>query len=343
MGRNIMRVALDFEWPLDKEWEGYVNPHHVSCRWCAGRGQTERARRFEDFMRDLHLAGGESARRPADFATEIYTVVDAAGRKDRESNHKWHDLTNQYPRWPWPERDPVDTLVAAAGLPADWAGPAERSAIRRLAGLEIPDEFSRQQTRPMSNGHRYNYPHPNLLDYGVADPGARLHELTAALGWEDHTIASGGGWDAQLKVFKHVGIPTHVEKRSYGEHETTTWGDCAHCVDGCHKDHVAAYEAWEDYDPPAGEGWQVWETVSCGSPITPVLPTAEALVAHLVEHGTAWDQRRGERPTRAQAEAMVGQGGAMSAMSVGGKVMDSYEASEYLADAKAKKGGDDGR
>ena len=31
-----MRVALDFEWPLDKNWVGYVNPHYVECRWCRG-------------------------------------------------------------------------------------------------------------------------------------------------------------------------------------------------------------------------------------------------------------------------------------------------------------------
>jgi hypothetical protein len=39
----------------------------------------------------------------------------------------------------------------------------------------------------------------------------------------------------------------------------------------------AAHEAWEDFDPPAGPGWQVWETTSEGSPITPVFATPEEL------------------------------------------------------------------
>jgi hypothetical protein len=39
----------------------------------------------------------------------------------------------------------------------------------------------------------------------------------------------------------------------------------------------AAHEAWEDFEPPAGPGWQVWETTSDGSPITPVFATPEEL------------------------------------------------------------------
>jgi hypothetical protein len=53
-------------------------------------------------------------------------------------------------------------------------------------------------------------------------------------------------------------------------------------------------EEWQQEEPPSGEGWQVWETVSEGSPITPVFPSAEALILHLAEKGDAWDQKRGD-------------------------------------------------
>ena len=39
----------------------------------------------------------------------------------------------------------------------------------------------------------------------------------------------------------------------------------------------AASEAWENFDPPAGSGWQFWETTSEGSPLTPVFATPEEL------------------------------------------------------------------
>lgn len=53
---------------------------------------------------------------------------------------------------------------------------------------------------------------------------------------------------------------------------------------------VAAYEGWRETDPPAGEGWQLWETTSEGSPISPVFPTADGLIAWLShpDRGQQW-------------------------------------------------------
>jgi hypothetical protein len=41
MGRELKRVPLDFKWPEDKVWEGYLNPHYAkshNCAVCAGSG-----------------------------------------------------------------------------------------------------------------------------------------------------------------------------------------------------------------------------------------------------------------------------------------------------------------
>lgn len=40
---------------------------------------------------------------------------------------------------------------------------------------------------------------------------------------------------------------------------------------------IEAYENWVGTEPPEGEGWQLWETTSEGSPVSPVFATAEAL------------------------------------------------------------------
>lgn len=80
----------------------------------------------------------------------------------------------------------------------------------------------------------------------------------------------------------------------------------------------------ERIEPPAGEGWQVWETVTDGSPITPVFPTAEALIEHLCTKGTTADQYRLARgwqrslPSRQEAESFVRVGWAPSAVVVSG-------------------------
>lgn len=91
----------------------------------------------------------------------------------------------------------------------------------------------------------------------------------------------------------------------------------------------------EKYGPPAGTGWQVWETVSEGSPVTPVFETADELIEYLVENGDEWDQKRAARgtpmelPSREAIEKFVkGTGWVPSGAQIGGKF---YRGIEYAA------------
>jgi len=71
------------------------------------------------------------------------------------------------------------------------------------------------------------------------------------------------------------------------------WGEiyagflCPHWPDACDPDVECkdCATGWKPTEPPAGPGWQLWETVTEGSPITPVFATQEGLVQHLVDHG----------------------------------------------------------
>ena len=55
------------------------------------------------------------------------------------------------------------------------------------------------------------------------------------------------------------------------------------------KAEQAAYEAWTPTDPPTGEGFQLWENVSEGSPASPVFPTRDALVEWMSQNRyAAW-------------------------------------------------------
>lgn len=74
----------------------------------------------------------------------------------------------------------------------------------------------------------------------------------------------------------------------------------------------AYYTPWE---PKDATWFQVWETVSEGTPVTPAFATASELIDYLVEGGDDWDRRRGRRGyTRAQAEAFVDVGSAPTMM-----------------------------
>lgn len=86
----------------------------------------------------------------------------------------------------------------------------------------------------------------------------------------------------------------------------------------------AAYESWEQEEPPAGDGWQVWETVSEGSPITPVFSTPEALARWCANDDNDKSVTRGLSYER-WLKFITGPGWAPSMISFGGQVMSGVE------------------
>lgn len=54
--------------------------------------------------------------------------------------------------------------------------------------------------------------------------------------------------------------------------------------DAIHPEDQSRVNSWKPTDPPKGEGYQMWETVSEGSPISPVFKTPEELARYLSEN-----------------------------------------------------------
>ena len=56
-----------------------------------------------------------------------------------------------------------------------------------------------------------------------------------------------------------------------------------------HPDFAELCEKWSPIEPTPGDGWQLWETVSEGSPVSPVCKTLEELTAWMVDNKySAW-------------------------------------------------------
>ena len=53
------------------------------------------------------------------------------------------------------------------------------------------------------------------------------------------------------------------------------------------------YRPWRDEE---ATWFQVWETVSEGTPVTPPFSTTDELIDYLATHGDFWDQKRGDGP-----------------------------------------------
>jgi hypothetical protein len=83
------------------------------------------------------------------------------------------------------------------------------------------------------------------------------------------------------------------------------------------------YRPWRDED---ATWFQLWETVSEGTPVSPPFETREELAAYLAEHGDFWDQERGHGGWgKARADAFVSVGWAPSFMMTGGAFLESKD------------------
>lgn len=183
MGRELKRVPMDFDWPLDKVWSGYINDRYKRCPDCDGTGSTTAGHRLSDLVSLLMLSGSD--------ATQVGKVC--------------HPYFNEM------------ALYNSAGKVC---GPDMLELTTALAGRA-----------------------PSFMGHDCCDR-----------------------WSAVKKIVAAAGLPD-------------TWGVCAAC-----KGEGGDDGGWVAMEPPSGDGYQVWENVSEGSPISPVCSTPAGLATWMSIH-----------------------------------------------------------
>lgn len=252
MGREVKRVPLDFDHPLNEVWAGFLMPEGLSlpaCASCGGRGYSPRALELFD------LWYGYVPFKPEDNGSTPLTAETPAVRAFAERN--------------------VGRAPGYYGVGED----AVRREAERLADM-WNDQWSH---------------HVNADDVAALVDAGRLYDLT-------HTWKKGDGWQpksppvaptpeqvnewAIVAPFGHDAINASVAVRARCEREgvSETCSACEGKGDCATEEQRAAYEAWDSSAPPTGDGWQLWETVSEGSPISPVFETDEALARWMTEN-----------------------------------------------------------
>lgn len=180
MGRICKRVPLDFNYPLNKVWEGYVNPHYKECPQCKN-GYTNARLRLSALVRLIMLSSSDSL---------------------KQENHPYFEQIRM---------SGISDIVPSPDM------------------IELTEGLSgRKRSWPM--GHD-----------------------------------SSDSWAAEKKIIEAAGL-------------SDEWGICKHCNgEAIDRKVKEAYEAWQEYDPPTGEGYQLWETTSEGSPTSPVFSSFDEL------------------------------------------------------------------
>lgn len=156
--------------------------------------------------------------------------------------------------------------------------PAHRwlDAITQL--IMIAGEAS-QETRPL---------HPWLQSLALAPrerPDAQMAALSGGLAGRPPRAPLGHDsvdeWEATKKIVQAAGL------------DPATWGICQTCKgSGVDPAKQETYEAWERTEPPTGEGYQLWETTTEGSPDSPVFASLDELCAWCEVNATTFADYR---------------------------------------------------
>lgn len=261
MGREIKRVPLDFDWPYDTVWEGYLTP--------------------EKFHEDNCPAGCEGGH------SWQYTRL----------NDLWYGKAPFDPAMtgstPWTADSPVIRARAQRSISQDpyYYGTGETAVIRHsryLANL-----FNKSWSNHLSQ-----------QDVDALVEGGRLWDFTRRVepgkGWVDRetpmhpTAAQVNEWD--ITGFGHDAINawTVIKARCERYGTPTTCPTCkGHGSMERYEGQREERDAWEPTEPPTGEGWQLWQTVSEGSPISLVYDNPEDLARWMASPNYRWGAHKG--------------------------------------------------
>lgn len=245
MGRKVRRVPLDFDWPLHKVWDGFLMPDRLDGQKCPDckNGYSPQAQNLHDLWYGYLPFDPEST-----GSTPLRHDTPAV-RAFAERN---------------------------IGNAPDFYGTGERAIVREA-----------QRLADLWNGQWSH--HISQEDVNALVAGGRLYDFTHTCtrdGWQKieppvtPTATQVNEWS--LSGFGHDSINAMIAVRARCEREgiNETCPTChGHASIEAYPGQRAEAEAWESTDPPEGEGWQLWETVSEGSPISPVFPSADALAA----------------------------------------------------------------
>lgn len=266
MGRTLKRVPLDFSWPLNEVWGGHLNPfwaQRTACRACDGSGQAPGAKRFSDewygkapFDPVEYGATPLTVDHPAIVAfaeRQVERTPDYYGTGEVAVNREKRRLLGLWANQ-WSHhliQADVDALVEADRLPDFTKRPInaeQRAQLEKDGGYWLKT----------SNGYT-----PTADEVNAWSIGSMGHDAI-------------NQWVC-------------VEARCKREGVETTCKACDGDGDMWPRPEVkAAYENWEREGPPEGDGFQLWETTSEGSPSSPVFATIEELCAWCADNATTF-------------------------------------------------------
>jgi len=303
MGREVKRVPADFDWPLSKVWKGFINPFYkysFKCEECEGSGYSPEGKRLQDeWYGYVEFDATSIGAKPLSIDCPHLRL--SVERKIEHSQRLAADRGEK----DYYTQDGYYTMQEAVDR-----------EIKRMYGL-WKNQWAHQLCQAdvdalVEDGRLYDFTHRPIGDFNLEDAvRTRAYFL-----WEEAGYPQGDGaefWAAAWEEytsrywlpFPNGYHPTAEEVNAWSMHGMGHGSNfwicmkarakregidplCPTCKGECNYWEPAEMEKkaeeWEEEQPPEGEAFQIWETVSEGSPVSPPFVNPEELAQWMVEN-----------------------------------------------------------
>lgn len=301
MSRQLKRVPMNFSWPMEKVWGGFLNPYYILAADCP------------DCQNGYDRAGGRLDANAALFHDQWYgkapfdPIKYGAEPISPDNPTIWERAQRNIGEAPDFYRSPDEKRVQLKFRQAAMLGfPGEERPLIPFSPFDREAAITREAQRLYEwcfQGH-WNHlliqadvdaliEHGRLRDFTHRPRTPEQEELLkqqAALGGSSYWLAEPNGyhptaaevneWSLSGMAHDSINNGVCVEARCKREGVPYT---CARCSGSGHvwptPQIKQKYEDWEPEDPPTGEGYQLWENCSEGSPVSPVFTSLDDLCA----------------------------------------------------------------
>lgn len=308
MGRTLKHVPLDFSWPIDKTWKGYINPfadQRIKCPHCDGDGANLETRILSSLW----------------YLHSTYTTVRLAAQTSNEELKLFVNsilnkrcLGRMFFNW---AKEGVSEFILDKLEPLrNIIFPSETHMLIEMSKVLSNEEMGSlaqyvNECTPIGWGDDLEEEEIHALI-----KRGRLSDLFPGNKWYKF-IEEEDTWkvmDLSVERDKREWIPCEapqipsaeevnkkIRETPMGHDSINHWiavqskaerlgihGNCESC-DGQgytwpSEEIKESCENWEKFEPPLGDGFQLWETTSEGSPMTPVFKTLDDLCEYAEEN-----------------------------------------------------------
>lgn len=202
MGREVRRVPLNFDAPLNMVWTGFSNPHeHHPCPTCNGSGETSGMQRFCSIMNFL----AESAK-SAETETLYFWDHDNVLIPSKDISELTKSLMKRYaPDQSHSHYGVHRAIIRAAGMPEDWGTCPECKGLGDHPDESLNAEYNAWEAKEPPEGPAYQLWETVSAGSPISPPFAMPEELAEWLVQNDKSITRDTSYEEWLKFISGPG------------------------------------------------------------------------------------------------------------------------------------------